>query len=451
MAVVTVAPAIPVAGGGFRPYSGSADYYCTGVDDQVIINAAIQYVSGAYFGGTVYLLEGTFNTSNTINFASNVVLQGSGSGTIISQLPTGTGYDILSASHLINVSVKTLKIVGSILSTANNIFYTYVTGGIIDNVYILYPTGQAAVRAGINVQNSDSIFIQNCTIDGNLVDYPGPMGIYMVTNTSIKITNNIIKSLRGSAASTNQVIGIFLAGNTGGITVQNNTIYNLAIANGAVAALGAYLIDNYTIFSNNRIEGTKNSVTAGLAAGVYIVGGTSMSIVANYCYNNGTDTGIANTNGKNFDDLGTDTQISSNSWQSPVASEPSMGTWHDVSAPVDAWLLNQVVVGGTWYTVTFPVGAGVGYVPMGTKKVKAYGQLFRTTAAVNSTMYYRIYGSGAGTNRSRALLAVYTALLDDVISAGQIELPIDSQGRVEISCDVAGPTAQISNAFAYSC
>jgi hypothetical protein len=135
----------------------------------------------------------------------------------------------------------------------------------------------------------------------------------------------------------------------------------------------------------------------------------------------------------------------------PVASEPSLGTWHDVAAPVDAWLLNQVVAAGTWYTVTFPVGAGAGYVPVGTKKVKAYGQLFKTTAAVNSTMFYRIYGSGAGTNRCRSLLSVYTALLDDVISAGQIELPIDSQGRVEVSCDIIGPTAQISNAFGYCC
>jgi hypothetical protein len=77
VAVVTVAPA---------NYTGQADYYCTGVDDQLIINAAIEYVSEAYGGGKVQMLEGTFNLKHGVKIygvlvTANVTLLGSGNGT----------------------------------------------------------------------------------------------------------------------------------------------------------------------------------------------------------------------------------------------------------------------------------------------------------------------------------------------------------------------------------
>ena len=139
-----------------------------------------------------------------------------------------------------------------------------------------------------------------------------------------------------------------------------------------------------------------------------------------------------------------------NSWQSPVTGEPSHGTWHDIVAPTDANLLSQVVVAGTWYTVTFPVGTGTGKVPTGTTKVKATVRYYLASTTVNSIAYYRPYGSGAAVNAARKIASIYTASNVNSMSCSQIELPTDSSGRVEVEGDVSGPTLEISNAFAYS-
>jgi hypothetical protein len=63
-------------------YSGQADYYCDGVDDDVQIQLAIDsvYNNG---GGTVRLTSGTFIVDNYINMKSNIILDGQGPGTVV--------------------------------------------------------------------------------------------------------------------------------------------------------------------------------------------------------------------------------------------------------------------------------------------------------------------------------------------------------------------------------
>ena len=62
--------------------TSNADYVCDGTDDQVEIQQAIDAVANAG-GGTVKLLEGTYNIAATIDMKDNVVLKGSGYGTYL--------------------------------------------------------------------------------------------------------------------------------------------------------------------------------------------------------------------------------------------------------------------------------------------------------------------------------------------------------------------------------
>ncbi len=59
-----------------------ADYACDGTDDQVEIQAAIDAVD-AVGGGCVLLLEGNYSISDTIDVASNLIIRGMGTNTIL--------------------------------------------------------------------------------------------------------------------------------------------------------------------------------------------------------------------------------------------------------------------------------------------------------------------------------------------------------------------------------
>jgi hypothetical protein len=135
---------------------------------------------------------------------------------------------------------------------------------------------------------------------------------------------------------------------------------------------------------------------------------------------------------------------------SPVASEPSSGTWHDIKLPGNGTLLNQIAVATTWYTVTFSIGSGSGDVPVGTKKVKAPCRLLYS-GTINAYAHYRPYGSAWGLVVGASIIGIYaTGVGVFSNSHSQVELPIDSSGRVQIACDSSGPTILVYSPFAYS-
>jgi len=63
-------------------YDGTYDYRCDGIDDDVQIQAAIDYVSNTFGGGWVQLTHGTYNLSS-ITLKDNITLTGVGDSTII--------------------------------------------------------------------------------------------------------------------------------------------------------------------------------------------------------------------------------------------------------------------------------------------------------------------------------------------------------------------------------
>jgi hypothetical protein len=361
MAVVTVA-----ASG----YTGKADYYCTGTDDQLIINAAIEYVSEAYGGGTVQLLEGTFNLSNSIIPLSYIVLSGNGDSTVLkANLTIGTvageAYVIKAfGPTVLNFAIKNLLIsnitfsgtvtkpIGICLQDTNNC--------VIDNITI---TPCPWIAIGMFTQ-ADYNNIRNCRIIGSTSD-DSAAGIFSA-GTNILITGNTIRGLRstGSIPTSDYplvaVVGIIYT--LDGAIVSNNTVYDISTS--AVSKLSAGIIgnSNRSTYSANKISDVKNTTTAANAVGLYIAGGSNNSVTGNYAYNNGSDTGIANTNSKNFNDSGTDTQCYSNSWQSPVASEPSLGTLHLCASGLIAHASynGATLTAGTTYTIDWSASVPVG-------------------------------------------------------------------------------------------
>jgi len=128
---------------------------------------------------------------------------------------------------------------------------------------------------------------------------------------------------------------------------------------------GVIVANSHAIIQNNQITGNTN-------AGLVIQAGYRNLVTNNRCYNNGSDTGLENTNGDNFYDAGIDTQLSGNSWQSPVSGEPSWGTPHThVETVVNA--VNPTGTGNTTVTCS--------NLPTGTKGIEGYFEILSATTA----------------------------------------------------------------------
>lgn len=140
-----------------------ADYICDGTDDDVEIQAAIDSLPAA--GGKIYLTEGTFNTTSTINISDNIWLQGSGFSTIID---CGTLNDhIIKNEDVSNgnnrIKITDLKLDGS--SQTNDkcgILFQKTNHPFIFNVFIV---GSPDSKHGILYRESSNGRISSVTIE----------------------------------------------------------------------------------------------------------------------------------------------------------------------------------------------------------------------------------------------------------------------------------------------
>ena len=118
----------------------TADYYCSGTNDQTVINNAISALPST--GGKIVLLEGTYNIGGTITInKSNVTIQGLGHNVI---LKTAT-------------STTALKMFG--ISNA--------TGLIISDIVIDYANNTSADCIAIQLYSSDNVIIEHINILNN--------------------------------------------------------------------------------------------------------------------------------------------------------------------------------------------------------------------------------------------------------------------------------------------
>ena len=121
-----------------------ADLTCQGTNDETVIQDAIDnYLPSG--GGAVYLLEGTYWVSNSMNVPSNVTIIGQGAGTVISimdssSLNTGVIVNSDRISGNSRILIKNLRIDGNKDNNTNNnqkgIYFEKVTESLIANLWI---------------------------------------------------------------------------------------------------------------------------------------------------------------------------------------------------------------------------------------------------------------------------------------------------------------------------
>lgn len=375
---VTVAP---------KDYVGYADYYCDGVSDEILINAAIIYEWSAYQGGTVQLLEGTFNieTSIILTNYSNINIIGIGAGSIIKVSSTFndinyTAIIAYNSTICFNLSVKNLTIETSLTEAALMSMYFYnVSGGIISNIYCKEP------MTGVLINNSYNIIITDNIFDGNLHErIQDVYGIICYSDSIIQ--NNVVKKLR----SVNTVFGIR---SSSGAIVSGNLISDLSTSGAVSQCAGISLITvSYTQFNNNRITNCKTT-GGGSAYGIRISNGTSNSFTSNYCYNNGSDAGVANTNLNNFSDAGTTTQVHGNSWQALMDAplpQAAAGVGQFAGAVQYGGTTANVTLpsGGTWVWHLMRFGALATWATTGATGISAGGSVIATLGGTEWGQYW---------------------------------------------------------------
>lgn len=234
--------------------------------------------------------------------------------------------------------------------------YSYSsTGNIRGNDFSGLLSGYTGTSSVIEV-----IIASKVNITGNIIHdisvNSDPFTAIMVQTAGISATGIIAENQISDIANSGGDIFGIAALSAHKIIITNNKGVNVETTNGGSWSIGILLTDaDYVLVCENHVDNcTADTAAQGVGMylnsvsgntdncnvngnhivdcsgiGIYIDTDSARNLIAgNYCYNNGSDSGIANANEHNFDDDGTDTHQSGNSWQQPVASESSRGTPH---------------------------------------------------------------------------------------------------------------------------
>ena len=331
----------------------SCDKICDGANDQVEINEAINEIGQT---GTVVLIGGTFNISAAISIASNVRLEIDSSAILMSRMTSAILTAVgTAATHLSNIricgtgKIKTGNSLSSLIDYTN---FRYIDGFAIDDItiedgaalgiYLAYGTNavirnckflrtQCAIRADYSMIN-----IINNYIDGqNAPQYSQVIAGIAVNNDiqSFIVDGNTIVNFSIASCVTGWEIqtGAIKAGSNSMSNVRGNIIRKMN-NRGTWQFRGINMKASYSICSGNIIEDVDNVSMPSATHGIYVEGdydtvdgnnvnscsgfgifiassASSTLVTGNICRANGSDSGIANDNGNNYKDWGTDTQV----------------------------------------------------------------------------------------------------------------------------------------------
>lgn len=286
-------------------YPGYADYYCDGTNDQEEINSAISYVGT--MGGTVQLTRGTFRITSSCTLSDQVNIRGEGDGTLV-VCDTSSVINVVSAIGTSTTYIKNVTVNDMMFDRVQSTDGCYVRMNYVDGYSISGVTIRSPIALGIFLNE-----IKNGTVVNNRVGNASAVTLAdtcygIVMQNTITSVNNIIQAnIVSDIKSDNTTVGIDAEDTVSNqsIMIANNKVLNIAASTGG-AAVGILEKGKYNLVSSNQIVGT--TAPSGAAIGLYIASSVSTICSNNYCYNNGADTGLANTNSDNFLDEGTDTQ-----------------------------------------------------------------------------------------------------------------------------------------------
>ncbi|NTW31596.1 MAG: hypothetical protein HGB12_03060 [Bacteroidetes bacterium] len=268
----------------------NADYICNGTSDQDTIQAAINALSTS--GGTIKLMDGTYNISAPIKIKDNIALIGSGIGTnlkLISGSVIGSSINIIEnfdkTNGNIQITIKDLKLSVTDYSPYNHggIYFTKVGSGtysgarmgcIIENVVADFP-GNSAITF-ITCRHS---VIKNCILKSNVgagaylndCNYITVQGcVIPMSSSGVQLGSSNLCSVLGNIITSAQQYAISVNGN------QNIISNNVCKDNNRGIILN---VSSENIVSNNIIGNTSNH-------GIYVLGGgTERNIITgNYVF-----------------------------------------------------------------------------------------------------------------------------------------------------------------------
>lgn len=175
-------------------YVGEADYYCDGENDQIWIQAALDYAND------VLLLTGDFVLSNYVTIPSSTVLRGESWATVVQPISVAVEGLFTTTDGATGVQIKNMKLEGPYGITLAMVSPSGATEVLVDSVWAAADTsfsgtiqsGDSSLRLTITNSKLDNISL-DCSNGQGIVDGCDITdGSFRMDCASAKVTNNII-------------------------------------------------------------------------------------------------------------------------------------------------------------------------------------------------------------------------------------------------------------------
>lgn len=265
----------------------SADYVCDGTDDQVQIQAAIDYIKalGGTIGGIVQLSEGNFNVKASIvygNIACGITLQGSLGSNIVCD-PSMTG-------HIINLTDNAYDIIRDLCFVGN--------GAAISSAILLQ--SNTGISCEYNIIENCVFYWHSPATNARIIYlYGGEMVRYNVVRNNMFIGGNSQIEIYGGSG-VNKVQRNYFIGNSmrsAGYGLANGSAIALFqgndnfIEDNLIASPKDYGIDIGAGSFNNIIQG--NNIYLAVKQSIYIHGNCDFNLVDGNLVRDGKKQGIS--------------------------------------------------------------------------------------------------------------------------------------------------------------
>ncbi|MDP3015138.1 MAG: NosD domain-containing protein, partial [bacterium] len=427
-----------------------ADYVCDGTDDQVEIQAAIDALGAN--GGAVYLLEGTFNISASINLDnvapddSGKAIIGAGTGTVLKVTTGASNVNVVNASSVNNILISQLMIDGNNKTGSNNqgIEFNSVTYSKIDKVWVKEAVGKKTAGCGIYLYASSNNTISGTDVQGNRT-----VGIKLSSSNNNTIAANTVQgngagielsSSNNNTITTNTVADTSLRSSLEISSSNNNTINNNIFTPNAVGG-GSIEFSNssYNIYTGNILQGsglnginirgshyniiTANTVSGSAGFGIaFYNSNNSNTISGNIIYENGVSMGGVGT-GIYIDGNSDNNLISSNRiYDSVIAAKCCYGIDITNSTGDNNYLVGNLIDGDGFIAPIQDLGANTKYTDKTKMTLEQAAVLTinngSTITPSSPTSYQLVKGNGAVTANATTPIAQGKAAGDILILQG---------------------------------
>jgi len=245
-----------------------ADYVCDGTDDQVEIQKAIDDLPSS--GGSVYLLEGTYNISAPINInKSNVTLMGAGAATVLN-LTTDKAIQSSNVSRVV-LSQLRMKYNGDYSCWFKNISYSLLEKLWLEGckIYIVLSYLNTITENFFSPPHKGRTFQIVC----GMPQGGGDIGGNIIYNNIFTTANPASEIIRTIHSSNNIAIGNLIKGdfNVLGMHITSGSSHNIIVGNRILEVKYGIVVQGYSstpstdnIFSSNIISGLSASFSKGI-------------------------------------------------------------------------------------------------------------------------------------------------------------------------------------------